>query len=144
MPIGRLGFTEGALPRISAVHYSVRADEVIVACLTPVKISAAGPRDILAFEIDCYDPSTGEGWYVSVVGEARPIIDPTQIADLDTLPFSPFAPGQDRRYIAIQIGVIGGRRLSTRRRENTDSASRTEIAKTRGQARPTLTSPAST
>ena len=40
-PIGRLGFTESALPRILPVHYTVRANEVIVASLSGMKVTAA-------------------------------------------------------------------------------------------------------
>ena len=46
-PIGRLGFTERAMPRILPVHYTVRGDEVIVVSLAGVKVSAAGRGDIL-------------------------------------------------------------------------------------------------
>jgi hypothetical protein len=113
-PIGRLGFTEGAMPQILPVHYTVRGDEVIVVSLAGVKVSAAGRGDILTFEVDDYDPGTSEGWCVGVVGACRLVTDPTHIAELDALGFSPFTCEQDRHFMAIPIAMLHGRRLHRR------------------------------
>lgn len=110
-PIGRLGFTESALPRILPVHYTVRGDEVIVASLSGVKVAAARRGDIVAFEVDDYEPATNEGWSVGVLGRCRLVDDPAEIAELDALSFAPFTPEQDRHYFAIPTATIRGRRL---------------------------------
>lgn len=111
-PIGRLAFTESALPMILPVHFTVRDGEVVIASLGGSKVSSARRGDIVAFEVDGYDPETREGWTASVVGPSRLITDPDEIAALDLLDFAPWTPDQDRHYLAVQIGVLRGRRLT--------------------------------
>ena len=96
------------------MHYTVLGNEVVVGTLSGVKVSAAGRGDVLAFEVDDYDPATREGWCVGVVGPCRLLTDPGAVAELDALGFTPFTPAQDRYYIAIPVTVIHGRRLHRR------------------------------
>jgi uncharacterized protein len=110
-PIGRVGFTERALPWIHPVHYAVRGDEVVVASLSGVKVDVAHRGDVVAFEVDDYDPATSEGWCVGVLGPCRLLGDPTEVAELDAVGFAPFTPRQDWHYFAISIATIRGRRL---------------------------------
>ena len=112
VPHGRLAFTEGALPMVLPVTYTVRGNDVI-ASLVGVEVPRAFRGAIVAFEVDSYDPQTQDGWCVSVIGPARPITCPELVAELDDLGFAPHTPNvtPGRQYVAIQIALLRGRRL---------------------------------
>lgn len=113
-PLGRLAFTEAALPTILPVHFHLRDEEVVIASLSGSKVSSARRGDIVAFEVDGYDTATREGWTANVVGPSRLITDHADVAALDLLDFAPWTRDQDRHYIAVQIGLLRGRRLTRR------------------------------
>src|SRR5688572_3044197 len=74
--VGRLGFTEGALPVIVPVPFTVSgADEVVVHATEPV-VANLGGGAIVAFEVDEWDPPRGLGWSVSAVGPCRQVTTP--------------------------------------------------------------------
>ena len=112
VPIGRLGFTEAALPRILPVHFTVRGDDVVIGSLNGTKVRSAIRGDVVAFEADSYDPVTHEGWCVNVVGVSRLLTDADDVAALDALGFSPWRPHQDRHYFAVRMDAVGGRTLA--------------------------------
>jgi hypothetical protein len=113
-PHGRLAFTEGALPMVLPVTYTVCGKDII-ASLVGVEVDRFRGA-VVAFEVDSYDPQTQNGWCVSVIGPARPITDAYLVAELDALGFAPYTPDVDpgRQYVAIEIAVLRGRRLRAR------------------------------
>jgi nitroimidazol reductase NimA-like FMN-containing flavoprotein (pyridoxamine 5'-phosphate oxidase superfamily) len=111
-PIGRLGFTEGALPMIVPVHFVVRGDDVVICTLDGPKVRSAGRNDVVAFEVDSYDPDTREGWGVVVVGVTRLITDEADLAGLDALGFAPWSRQQGRHYFAVRMDSVRGRILT--------------------------------
>jgi hypothetical protein len=114
VPLGRLGVTEAALPRIMPVHFVVRGDDVVIGSLNGTKVRSAIRGDVVAFEADSYDPVTHEGWCVNVIGVSRLITDEDQVAALDALGFTPWLPHQDRHYFAVRMDAIQGRTLTRR------------------------------
>lgn len=112
VPIGRLGFTEAALPRILPVHFTVRGDDVVIGSLGGTKVRSALRGDVVAFEADSYDPVTHEGWAVNVIGISRVLTDPDEVATLDALGFTPWSPHQDRHYFAVRMDAVQGRTLT--------------------------------
>jgi len=110
--IGRLGFTENALPVILPAHFVVRDAEVVLASLPDGKVASADRSAVVAFEVDGYDPATREGWCVSTFGRSRLITDPLEIKALDELDFAPWSGNPDRRYIAIEPSNLRGRALT--------------------------------
>lgn len=109
--LGRLGFTERALPMIVPVHFIVRGDELVLSSISDSKVEAARRATVVAFEVDEYDPVTREGWAVSVVGPSRLITDPAEIDELDALDFAPWNGNPKRAYFAVQIALLQGRRV---------------------------------
>lgn len=110
-PMGRVGFTDRALPRILAVHSTVRDDEVVMARRSGATLDVR-PQEIVAFEVDEYDPVTREGWCVSLVGTCRVITDPDEIAELDALDVAPWNSEEGTVYIAVSIGLLRGRAIT--------------------------------
>jgi hypothetical protein len=113
-PMGRIGLTEGALPRILAVSFVLRADDVVVGSRDRRILAVALRGDVVAFEVDHYDPATGEGWGVDVVGTCCLITDPAEICQLDDRRVAPWTSAEGVQYFAVAIGRIDGRRLTRR------------------------------
>jgi uncharacterized protein len=111
-PVGRVAFTEHALPVIYPTHFVVRDDEIVFAALPDGRVSKARHHEVLAFEVDGYNPTTREGWCVSAVGRSRLITDITQVRELDAQQFTPWADNPDRNYVAIEIKLVRGKRMT--------------------------------
>jgi hypothetical protein len=122
-PLGRLALTENALPLILPGHFRIRGDEVVVASLSAPKITSARQGHVVVFEADDYDPATREGWSVSVIGPSRLVVDPGEIIELDRLGFSPSPSGAEQgwHYIAVEIGILRGTRLTLASMDEADA-----------------------
>lgn len=111
-PVGRIGFTHRALPRVLPVRFTVWGDEVVVARRHGATLDVR-PQEIVAFEVDAFDPSTGDGWCVGLVGSCRLISDDDEIAELDAVDFAGWKSDEGSIYIGISISLIHGRVLTT-------------------------------
>lgn len=109
--VGRLGFSDGALPAIVPVSYVLRGDEVLIPADQRSPVVAAVRRAVVVFEVGDLDPVSRSGWSVSAVGPSRVITDPREIAaiDIGAPPLGPASPS--RCYICIQPGLRRGWRL---------------------------------
>lgn len=110
-PFGRLVFTEGALPAVLAVSFVVDGDRIVLRTRTGGSISQAVPGQVVAFQADDLDPARRAGWSVTVVGRASRIEDRTELDRLARLPLAPWLSGERRTVIAVDIGLVSGRRL---------------------------------
>jgi uncharacterized protein len=107
--VGRLGLTEGALPVIVPVRFTVSGDAEVVVHATERVMTNVGSGAIVAFEADDWDSPSGPGWSVSAVGPCRRVIDPQRIADLDRRGFAGTAPAGG--YLAVQLTRVRGEAL---------------------------------
>jgi hypothetical protein len=108
-PIARLGFTEGALPVVLPVHFTVRDGEVVISSLAGSKVTSAARGDVVVVEADDYDPVTRQGWTVNAIGPARLITGCDEVAALDELGFAPWTADQRRCYSVVRVVVLRGR-----------------------------------
>ncbi|MCW2901534.1 MAG: pyridoxamine 5-phosphate oxidase-related FMN-binding protein [Streptosporangiaceae bacterium] len=110
--VGRIVFTESALPAIQPVAYAVADGDVVIRTAPGSKLAAAVCGTIVAFEIDDFDGATGTGWSVVVTGRARLISDRRELARLGRLP--PHGPGRTEHdhVIRIRPAVVSGRRTA--------------------------------
>jgi nitroimidazol reductase NimA-like FMN-containing flavoprotein (pyridoxamine 5'-phosphate oxidase superfamily) len=108
---GRIAVTERALPTIVPVLFVVRGDEVIAVSPVGSPALAASDGTIVALEIDSYDPTTAQGWSVTVLGRAALVADPADAEALDSLGISPWA-APHRQYITMTVSMVQGRRLA--------------------------------
>ncbi len=77
VPVGRLVFTQQALPAIRPVNHVVE-DDIIVVGLTSgsaIAASTGASGSVVAYEADALDLGSRLGWTVIVVGVARPVTD---------------------------------------------------------------------
>jgi hypothetical protein len=70
VPVGRMVFTEGALPAVHPVDFVMSGADVVLRTGRGPKLDSALRGDVVAFEVDEVDPATRTGWSVLVVGHA--------------------------------------------------------------------------
>ncbi|WP_158580005.1 pyridoxamine 5'-phosphate oxidase family protein [Geodermatophilus marinus] len=105
--IGRLGFTCDALPAIQPVTFRLHGDRVVIPARAGSRMVPGTRGAVVAFQADAFDAETRTGWTVTVVGPARSVTDPVDVAALDGLPW-PGALRPDRRYICVELGMVSG------------------------------------
>jgi nitroimidazol reductase NimA-like FMN-containing flavoprotein (pyridoxamine 5'-phosphate oxidase superfamily) len=111
VPIGRIVFTERALPAVQPVNFVLDGGCVVIRTTEGTKLAAATRQAIVAFEVDEIDSDTRSGWSVTLVGRAETVRDPVEYARLDRLRLRSWAPGNRHRFIRIRPEFVSGRRL---------------------------------
>lgn len=109
--IGRIVFTDRALPAIQPVNFALDGEDIIIRTRPGTKLAAATRRAVVAFEADDLDPETGAGWTVTLVGQAEAVRDPGQVVRLLRLPLYPWSPEPLHHFIRIRTHRITGRRV---------------------------------
>jgi uncharacterized protein len=109
--VGRLVYTEAALPAAHPVTYYLDHDEVVFRTRDGGKLVAATRHHVVGFEIDGYDPVTCTGWSVLGVGKAYEVTDPDRLAALAECMPSPWVADHTEHMIAVPLQRLTGRRL---------------------------------
>src|SRR3954451_12678364 len=109
--VGRISFTDGALPQILPVNYALDGRSIVFRTTATSRLAACCRDAVVAFEADEIDVDTRTGWSVLVVGDATAITDESEIVRARQLPFAPWVGGQRDHYIRITPGIVSGRRL---------------------------------
>lgn len=117
--LGRVVFTDRALPAIQPVNFVLDGDDVIIATSPGSKLAAATREAIVAFETDSFDSGSRTGWSVTMIGQARTVRDAAEIARLSRLPLRSWAPGRRDHLIRIRGDFVSGRRIHTTELEAT-------------------------
>lgn len=111
VPVGRIVFTEHALPAIRPVNFLVHDGAIVIRSGEGEKLTAAADGAVVAFEADEFDADARTGWSVTAVGPAAAVTDADSVAALSALPLVPWAPGDRSRFIRLQVVHVSGRRL---------------------------------
>ena len=112
VPIGRIVFTDQALPAVQPVNFLIDHDGcVIIRTAQGSKLAAATRNAVVAFQIDEFDPRFEAGWSVTMVGRAQVVRDPDEVARLARLPLHAWAPGTRDHFIRVRPERISGRRI---------------------------------
>ncbi|MFI9591801.1 pyridoxamine 5'-phosphate oxidase family protein [Nonomuraea sp. NPDC052265] len=114
-PIGRIVFTDRALPAVQPVNFCLDGESVVIRTSIGSKLAAATRHAVVAFEADEFDPAMRTGWSVTAVGHARAVTDPAETARLAALPLFPWAPGSRDHYIVVDAEQVSGRRIAEER-----------------------------
>jgi nitroimidazol reductase NimA-like FMN-containing flavoprotein (pyridoxamine 5'-phosphate oxidase superfamily) len=111
--VGRIAFTEAAMPVIQPASFVLRGEDVFIPT-GPSSTLAVGSRGaVLAFEVDDYDLVERTGWNVTVIGPSHLVSDPDEVRELDALGVQPWAPSATHCYIALRLTVVRGRRITS-------------------------------
>ncbi|WP_308206934.1 pyridoxamine 5'-phosphate oxidase family protein [Actinoallomurus rhizosphaericola] len=110
VPIGRIVFTDRALPAVQPVNFALSGGDVVIRTTAGSKPAAAARGVVVAFEADEFDPVTRTGWSVVVTGPARVVSRPGELRRLRGLRLPVWAPGERGDHLAITPGLVAGRR----------------------------------
>ena len=111
--IGRLAFTDGALPAILPVSYTVHDGHVLIAARRGSSVTAALRGAVVAFEVDSWSEEDRTGWSVTVVGPSRVISHPDEVQRLEDLQLTNRPPSPDPCFVAVRIDLVRGWRVTT-------------------------------
>lgn len=109
--VGRLVFTEDALPAVQPVTFRMHDDDVIIRVAGGGKLRAAIENWVVAFQADELDANLEAGWSVTVVGHAAQITDVGEQVELSRPWLRPWAGGRRDHLIRIRTEQVTGRRL---------------------------------
>ena len=112
--VGRLVFTEGALPAVQPVNFRLWHDDVVIRVAGGAKLAAATHNLVVAFEADELDPDLRTGWSVTVVGHAQQITDVDEMVEVAGTFVQPWVDGRRDHFVRIHSEKITGRRFRER------------------------------
>ena len=110
VPVGRLVFTENAMPAIRPVNFQLNGDSVVIRTNSNGSLARLAGT-IVAFEADQIDAVSRTGWSVVVVGRAEAVTEVDELVALANHNNRPWAPGPRDRFLRIGFGRITGRQL---------------------------------
>lgn len=111
VPLGRVVFTDRALPAIQPVNFALDHSDVVICTASGSRLGKALNGSVVAFEADRFDETARDGWSVTVIGQTRPVDDPADIEHLLELTAEPWAPGPHGLFVRISCQHISGRRI---------------------------------
>jgi hypothetical protein len=111
--VGRITFTEAAMPVIEPASFALRGEDLVIPTGPSSKMAAGSRGAVLAFGVDDYDPVERTGWNVTVIGLSRLVSVPHQVRELDELGVRPWSPSATHCYIALRLTVVRGQRISS-------------------------------
>ncbi len=107
--VGRLIFTEQALPAVHLVDFRWWRGDVVIRITDPAVLAAASGNRIVAFETDELDADLQSGWSVTVVGHARVITEVPDLMELSTIFSRPSIGGRCDYFVRIKTEKVTGR-----------------------------------
>ena len=111
VPMGRLVFTEHALPAVQPVDFRWWRGDVVIRIAAPAMLAAASDNRVVAFETDELDADLRCGWTVTVVGRAQMITEVPDLIELSEIFSRPWAGGRRDYFVRIRTEKVTGRRL---------------------------------
>ncbi|WP_407840662.1 pyridoxamine 5'-phosphate oxidase family protein [Streptomyces sp. DSM 116496] len=117
--LGRIVFTQSALPAVRPVNHLVEGEDVIVrihddGALASLVAPADTPGVVVAYEADAIDPVTHLGWSVVVTGYACPVADADEAARFAAL-LRPWVGDSMTGALRIRPDLVTGFRLEAER-----------------------------
>jgi nitroimidazol reductase NimA-like FMN-containing flavoprotein (pyridoxamine 5'-phosphate oxidase superfamily) len=109
--VGRLIFTEHALPAVQPVNFQLWHGDIVIRVASGTKLAAAVGNLVVAFETDELEPDLRTGWSVTVVGHVQLITDVADLVELSGLFLQPWDDGRRDYFLRIRIEKVTGRRL---------------------------------
>lgn len=106
--LGRVAFTERALPSIRPVSYTVVGNHLVLTTESP----GLGRRldgQVVAFEVDQVDAWLGTGWSVVVTGTARLMRHPGELMRHHAVPVAGLPRDGQEALVCIVPGMMSGR-----------------------------------
>ncbi|AUY48853.1 pyridoxamine 5'-phosphate oxidase family protein [Streptomyces sp. CB01881] len=113
VPVGRVVYTEHALPAVLPVSFAVAPDSRLLLAVRRDSTTARGlDGTVVAFQADLLDPATRTGWSVLVHGRADVVREPEQVRQALRSGLRPWVGGSDPLFIALVPELVSGRLLA--------------------------------
>ncbi|WP_079165892.1 pyridoxamine 5'-phosphate oxidase family protein [Streptomyces sp. NRRL S-31] len=113
VPVGRVVYTERALPAVLPVNFRLDADSsVVLRTSAGSDLVRAVDGAVVAFEADEFDAVTRSGWSVVVTGRAALVTDPAERERLAGSGLDSWMPVRDGVFVRIASDMVSGRRLT--------------------------------
>jgi nitroimidazol reductase NimA-like FMN-containing flavoprotein (pyridoxamine 5'-phosphate oxidase superfamily) len=112
--VGRLVFTEGALPAVQPVNFRLWRNDIVIRVAGGPKLDAATNHHVVGFEADELDPELRSGWSVTVIGHASHITDIDELMEVSGTFLEPWVAGRRDHFIRIRAERVTGRRFRDR------------------------------
>ncbi len=109
--LGRIALSVGALPAVFPIHFALLGRDPVFRTETGTKLVAASAGQVVCLEVDDVDTEYHTGWSVMVVGPARVMTEPAELAAARNLPLRPWV-GSGDAYVQIRAGIVSGRRVT--------------------------------
>jgi nitroimidazol reductase NimA-like FMN-containing flavoprotein (pyridoxamine 5'-phosphate oxidase superfamily) len=109
--VGRIAYTDQALPAVQPVTFLLDNDAVLVRTGDGAQLTRAARNTVVAFQVDELDPESRSGWAVMVVGYAQEITDPDEVSRMKQLPLRAWVTTDRDHFIRVSIELIDGRRV---------------------------------
>jgi len=109
--VGRLAVSISDQPDIFPINHVVDKDTVVFRTLPGTKLGGAVLGRSVAFEVDDYDPFTGDAWSVVVKGRASEIDTDEGVAEAKNLPLFAWWALPKARWVRIRADEVSGRRF---------------------------------
>ncbi|SMC58101.1 pyridoxamine 5'-phosphate oxidase family protein [Kibdelosporangium aridum] len=112
VPVGRVVYTDRALPAVQPVTFALREQAVIIRTSAHSRLALATPGKVVAFEADEFkDNGVRCGWSVVAIGHAVKVTDPVELEAVRQLGLRAWAPDAEDCYLRISVEIVSGRRL---------------------------------
>lgn len=111
VPIGRIVFTDQALPAVQLVSFAVVDGSVLFRTSPDSDLAANAHGHVVAIQADELDYDLRTGWSVVAVGVATEITDSAERDQLRPLTPQPWAPGRREHYVRLRLASLTGRRI---------------------------------
>lgn len=110
--IGRVVFTDRALPAVLPVTYVLDGDSVVIRTARGSRLERAADGGLFAFEVDEVDDVARAGWSVVITGEAELVTDARDRERLDAV-LHAWVPGIKDVFVRIPMTIVTGRSIVT-------------------------------
>jgi nitroimidazol reductase NimA-like FMN-containing flavoprotein (pyridoxamine 5'-phosphate oxidase superfamily) len=108
--VGRLAVVADGQPDVFPVNHVVDRGTVVFRTAEGTKLSAAVGQPV-AFEVDGYDPASGEAWSVVVKGRAREVRELDDVLDALRLPLAAWHAAPRTHLVRVVPTSVTGRRF---------------------------------
>ncbi len=109
--VGRVVYTDGALPMCTPVNYVVYRNAIIFRTSPGARILSAVEDTVVAFEVDDFDVVKRTGWSVLATGTATAVRDVSTLLRLERTGLVAWAGGERSCWVRIVPTLLTGRRV---------------------------------
>ena len=128
-PIGRVVYSDRALPVIVPVNFAIDGVDVVIRTGRRSRLATHAAGHVIAFEVDEIDAASRSGWSVVLTGFLQLVDDPTDFERLERLGLRSWAPSAHDRYLRLRPDLVTGRRIPVASSETSDDVGDAALAR---------------